>query len=203
MKKKRSLSDDADRKIFGALSILFAFGALVFVVVGISLGFEFAESAIVGGPEVVVATPDSGDWSTPTGQTVVRISHIDDGGLRTLWNVASAAILLGIAVFLFGLGLVLLQSAPTELFSQTNTARLGRFASGALVLVVIGGFTRVIIEGRVIDASGLVRAASGSDDDFSLFIFDVPFILLIVGSQMVAWLWQRAAAIQSDLQDVV
>ena len=185
----------------------FAFGVfgvlvLVFAIIGVAFGVGAGESALIAGPEVIVATPEAGEFSNSVGTTRVAITRVQSSLNRSVWNIGSAAILIGIAVFFFGFASVLLSSSKTKLFATQSSKRLNLWTLGSMILVVFGGLARAFMEGRIVDASGLV-AVDASDDDFSLFVFDIPFAGLVVGSQIITWLWQRAASIESDLEEVV
>ena len=199
---KSGLRSDGHTRIWGLVLGGGAFFALAFAVVGVVFGVGFGENTIIAGPEVVVATPDTGDFSSAVGATSIAISRSESGFGRTVWNLATAAILAGIAAFLFGLSRVFLKANRSELFSSQSSQQLVVWSLGSFFLIVIGGIVRVVMEGRIIGASGLVEVDS-PDDDFSLFIFEIPFVLLILVVQVVTWLWQRAASIESDLEEVV
>ena len=189
-------------KLWGFTLGAFGVLALVFAVLGVAFGFGAGDDALVAGPEVVVATPDIGEFSNPAGTTSVTITQVDNSLNQVVWNTGSAAILVGIAAFLFGFAIVFLKSNQTELFSSESSDRLAISSFASFVLIMGGGLARFVVEGRIIDASGLIEV-DASDDDFSLFIFDLPFVALIFISQIFSWLWQRAASIESDLEEVV
>ena len=100
---KSGLRSDGHTRIWGLVLGGGAFFALAFAVVGVVFGVGFGENTIIAGPEVVVATPDTGDFSSAVGATSIAISRSESGFGRTVWNLATAAILAGIAAFLFGL----------------------------------------------------------------------------------------------------
>ena len=171
--------------------------ATVFAVIAILSSFD---SALIAGPSFVVSTPavDASPFiveHTPT--------SVDSFGLRAGWNTASALILIGCATLLFALGQAGRRAKMEPFFADQIQEFLAIRLFITLGLVGFGGLLREFLRGRIREAAGIAERELSSDDDFDLFVFDLPFLLLLAAAMLIGWVFNQGIAAQDESEGVV
>ncbi len=73
----------------------------------------------------------------------------------------------------------------------------------AVALFAVGGIVRTFLRGPIGDALDIAEVGLSPDDDFDLFVFDLPFGVLIFGSLILGWVMNQGAAVQAQTEDIV
>jgi len=187
-----------DTKLARFICALGGIVALVFVL--LSIGYTVFDNKIVAGPDFVVGAPSAAN--SDVGVTSVTVTEVDHTVLRVGWNLASVLVLVALMVMAFTAVRVLsdLQTAP--LFSADTTQRISNATLAALLLIGIGGVIRFALTSPIRNEVG-ISAVDGSDSDFALFVFEIPFLVLLLAVQGIGWAWRTAERLQDDIEHVV
>lgn len=183
----------------GIIPIMIGIALMVFAVMAFAYGMF--TNRLVGPPDFIVSSPsvDSG----AIGITTFTPVELDSVGLRIGWAIGSTSILAGLAVLCLAAAKVLNRDDTLAVFSEQMSKVVAIRAALALALIGVGGVLRDVLEGRIANVLNIDNDGLSPDDDYDLWIFDVPVLAFLLLIPAVGWIWHRAQELQSDTEDIV
>ncbi len=184
-------------------SLLFLFGAAVLTAMGLVaiVGSLFTDT-LAAGPKYVIQAPSV----DPTAPGIVSVTPValPEDALRIGWTVASALVLFGVATMLFTAAQVLIRGSDVPLFGPDMTTKVTLRTIASLLAIGVGYLTRdLFLAGRIAEALDIESIGLPSDDDYGLFVFEVPFLALLFIAMSIGWIWNRGEELQTDMEDIV
>lgn len=186
----------------GAPTLLWGLATLVTIGIGfVVVGISVLTDALLAGPELTTSAPST-DPSAP-GIVHVTPTTLDSDLLRIAWGVLSALVIFGLAFILSAGASLLAGERDTPIF-RSAAGDVARYRIGVGILLgTLGGLGRFLLEDSIASSAGIETTLVSEDHKLLDWLYAIPWQAGLLLLFAFAWIWERGAKLQEDLDQVV